>query len=50
MFSRGYLSDDNNSENITIEMEEKLREVLNAGIEAGLIKIPEKTETEELSM
>lgn len=46
----GYLSDDNNSENITIEMEEKLREVLNAGIEAGLIKIPEKTETEELSM
>lgn len=45
-----YFSDDNNIENIIIEMEKKLREVLDEGIEAGLIKVPEKTEVEELSM
>ena len=45
-----YLSDDNTSENITMAMEEKLREVLDEGIEAGLIKMPEKTEAEDLLM
>lgn len=45
-----YLSDDNTVENIIIEIERKLREVLDEGIEAGLIKMPEKTEVEELSM
>lgn len=45
-----YFSDDNNIRNIIIEMEGKLREVLDEGIEAGLIKIAEETETEELSM
>lgn len=45
-----YLSDDNTVENIIIEIERKLREVLNEGIEAGLIKIAEETETEELSI
>lgn len=45
-----YFSDDNNIRNIIIEMEGKLREVLDERIEAGLIKIVEETETEELSM